>query len=118
MKWFCKIELKKSSLAEVVYADGPMDAIATAEVNTADLVEKWGEAITAKSAVSFFTLGKKACNCDPMLSFYNGDYYYYGRKVSNDMNFNNGFAEEYERIAKLVKLDEDREKYIYDGTDI
>ena len=37
-----------------------------------------------------------ACSTHIDLSYYNGDYYYNGRKVSNDMNFINGFGHQYE----------------------
>ena len=95
MRYFCKIQLKKAKLNEIVYAACPKDAETIAKANVSNLVEQWDTCIENVTAISFFDLGIYACRCRPDITYVNGHYYFAGRKVSEDINFINGFEHQY-----------------------
>ena len=95
IKYFVKLHLHKSVLAEVVYAQGPKDAEEMARCNTTDIIEKWNESVVSVTVLSYYELGEMACNTHNDLTYDSGEYYYNGRKVSNNMNFLNGFGHQY-----------------------
>lgn len=95
MKYFVTLKLRQAKLAEVVYANCYTDAESMARANVEDLVDKWDDKITDVSVVSFEDLGSLACIGSDQIKYHNGDYYYFGRKINNDMNFDNGFSKTY-----------------------
>ena len=93
MKYFCKLKLSKAKVNELVYADGPKDAEAIARANIITLMENWDETFMSAEIFSFYDLGQMACNFHPEITFAHGLYYFSGRKINDDINFNIGFAD-------------------------
>ena len=93
MKYFVTVKLKTTAINELVFAAGSMDADVIAKANVGILVEDWNEQIQSCDLLSFYELGILACNCDPRITYAQGDYYYKGRRINDDIEFFNGFAE-------------------------
>jgi len=104
MKYFCMVYLRKAKLAEIVYANGKIDAAAIAEANVSDIVEKWDEIVSSIKVTSYNALGAMACDCHPEITYHNGDYYYFGRKINTDIHFLIGFATRYSEKQLSIKL--------------
>ena len=95
MKYFCKVKLSKAKVNELVYANGSKDAEAIARANVAILLEDWNETYISSEIFSFFTLGQMACNFHEDIMYAQGDYYFNGRKINDDIHFITGFADAY-----------------------
>ena len=106
IKYFVEIQLTKSKLAEVVYANGAKNAEAIAEANSQNIIEQWGEIIRSFNTVSFYELGEMACACHADLIYVNGDYYYKGRKVSENTHFINGYGHAYELVQRQENFED------------
>ena len=92
MKYFVRIKLSKARVNELVYADGPKDAEAIARANITNLLDEWNETFLSAEVISFYELGQMACEFHPDITYSNAGYYYVGRRIDNDNNFMNGFA--------------------------
>ena len=97
MKYFVRIKLSKARVNELVYADGPKDAEAIARANITNLLDEWDETFLSAEVISFFKLGQMACEFHPDITYSNAGYYYVGRRIDNDNNFNIGFSDAFHK---------------------
>ena len=108
IKYFVEIQLTKSKLAEVVYANGTKNAEAIAEAKSQNIIEQWGEVVRSFTTVSFYELGEMACACHAELTYTNNEYYYKGRKVSENAHFINGYSHAYETNQRQQYIEDQR----------